>query len=465
MKKIQIDDQTVIYKRSDQSKFYYVRVRSQQTKKLYIKSTKQTVISKARKFAEKLSMEIYKKETIGSVVDEKTFSFVAKKYILQIEDKIKNGTAKKIETEKAHIVQTKFLPFFKQTNFNAINQTLLQEYVDSRTKNLIYTISRTRQQTEVATWNALQQFAINNNYTVVKKELPKVNVAKSTKRVVFDNAQQKIIRRKLDELAKEPSKNKTTIEIRELLRDYYYLLIHSGIRTGNEMMRVRYSSFEYRNVATLSNKQQQRFFSDDQELLFCYLREGETKTDQRRETIIRTASGAFENALLNIASRTEHTRDIYEKHITQSRKACLKALFESDEYVIRFSSETDVLSLNDAKQVIRITRNSELLTKAFTKFLKDHSFYKDRNGDMRSLYSLRHTYATEMLEEGVSLELVAKQVGNSTSVLDKFYNQANVSASAYTFSGQKSDDDFAKRNMSKVDIQKKIKELKALLED
>ena len=107
-----------------------------------------------------------------------------------------------------------------------------------------------------------------------------------------------------------------------------------------------------------------------------------------------------------------------------------------------------------------------MLTKAFTKFLKDHSFYKDRNGDMRSLYSLRHTYATEMLEEGVSLELVAKQVGNSTSVLDKFYNQANVSASAYTFSGQKSDDDyFAKRNMSKVDIQKKIKELKALLED
>ena len=211
MKKIQIDDQTVIYKRSDQSKFYYVRVRSQQTKKLYIKSTKQTVISEARKFAEKLSMEIYKKETIGSVVDEKTFSFVAKKYILQIEDKIKYGTAKKIETEKAHIVQTKFLPFFKQTNFNAINQTLLQEYVDSRTKNLSYTISRTRQQTEVATWNALQQFAINNNYTVVKKELPKVNVAKSTKRVVFDNAQQKIIRRKLDELAKEPSKNKTTI--------------------------------------------------------------------------------------------------------------------------------------------------------------------------------------------------------------------------------------------------------------
>ncbi|MDA1341196.1 MAG: hypothetical protein O3B36_00005 [Proteobacteria bacterium] len=138
MKKIQIDDQTVIYKRSDQSKFYYVRVRSQQTKKLYIKSTKQTVISEARKFAEKLSMEIYKKETIGSVVDEKTFSFVAKKYILQIEDKIKNGTAKKIETEKAHIVQTKFLPFFKQTNFNAINQTLLQEYVDSRTKNLSY---------------------------------------------------------------------------------------------------------------------------------------------------------------------------------------------------------------------------------------------------------------------------------------------------------------------------------------
>ena len=101
MKKIQIDDQTVIYKRSDQSKFYYVRVRSQQTKKLYIKSTKQTVISEARKFAEKLSMEIYKKETIGSFVDEKTFSFVAKKYILQIEDKIKNGTAKKNRNRKS----------------------------------------------------------------------------------------------------------------------------------------------------------------------------------------------------------------------------------------------------------------------------------------------------------------------------------------------------------------------------
>lgn len=464
MKEFDVDNSTKIYKRIDKPKFWQVLVRSTITKKTYRRSTKETNKNKAIQFAKNLSLEIYKKETVGAVVDDKNFNYVAKQYLITTQQQIENGTAKQIHAEYIHVIQTKFLPFFGKMNFNAITQVQLNNYIADRTKKLDKKISRTRQQTEVASWNALQQFAIENNYTTVLKKLPTVKVAKGSNRLAFNKGQQKIIRTALDNLTKEKSKNKTTAELRLLLNDYYYLLLHSAIRVGLEMMRVRYSSFEYKSIKELDSKKQQQFFSDDDELLYCYLKEGETKTFDRRTVLIRTSSKAFENALLRVASRTENTAEIYNKHHKKNklktyvdRKNCLKELFKSDEFVIRLGNETGVLKLNEVEQRKRMTRLSENTSKAFNKLLKAVELYEDKNGDKRSLYSIRHTYGTEMLEEGESLELVAKEMGNSSKVLDKYYNKVNVSSSAFTLSGKKAQQNFNNKDLEKLSRAELIK--------
>ena len=89
--------------------------------------------------------------------------------------------------------------------------------------------------------------------------------------------------------------------------------------------------------------------------------------------------------------------------------------------------------LSDAEQQQRMTRLSENILKASNQLLKKNDQYEDAVGNKRSLYSIRHTYATELLEQTSNLVLVAEQIGNSTLVLDKFYNKARATTKADGF--------------------------------
>jgi hypothetical protein len=51
-----------------------------------------------------------------------------------------------------------------------------------------------------------------------------------------------------------------------------------------------------------------------------------------------------------------------------------------------------------------------------------------RNGMTRTIYSLRRFYATKRLEQETSPYLLAKQMGTSVEMLEKFYGQTTVNA-------------------------------------
>jgi integrase len=317
------------------------------------------------------------------------------------------------------------------------------------------------------------KFAKNNNYINNEIDFVKTNVTEATKRLHFTKAQQQKVRTALTEKRANKSKNKTTNEIAELLYDYYFLLLHSAIRVGLEIMRVRFSSFEYEQVTALGRVEEQ-FFSDAdvKEYLVCYLKQNETKTKASRKVIIRTSSGAFENALLRIASRTEKSSDIWNKHnkknklkTEEHKRDCLKELFDCDEYVVRLASEVGVSKLSKAKLEARNKRLSEQTSKAFMKLLKDTKLYENKEGNKRSLYSLRHTYATELLEETSNGVLVAEQLGNSAVVLDKFYNKAQATSLASAFVGLANDVKFKSNKKDKKEVVEAMKQLLKDFED
>ncbi len=442
MKEQKINKNLKIYRRADKNTaYYYAAIKSStQKNKYYRLSTNETNARKATAVAKRMELDIHRKETVGAIVNEKTFSFIAKQYAIHVQHRIEKGFAKKIEAEYVRCVEDKFVPFFGNYLFTALNQHHVEEYASQRKKQ----ISRTRQQTEQAAWNALQKFAVNNNYSNKQIDFIKVAVSEAKQRLDFTRQQQQTIRRALEKKKSTISKRAKTNELSELLRDYYYLLLHSAIRVGYEFMRVRYTSFEYKSVSEL-DKSQQQFFAEVgmSEYLVCHLRSGETKTSKSRTVIIRTNSQAFENALLSIASRTQHSADIYEKHLSKNKLktypqkvACLKELFATcDEYVLRLRSDENVNDLSDAEQQKRMTRLSENTSKAFNQLLKENDLYEDAVGNKRSLYSIRHTYATELLEQTSNLVLVAEQIGNSTLVLDKFYNKARATTKADAFVG------------------------------
>jgi hypothetical protein len=78
MKEKRIDNNTKLYKRG-RSNNYYVAVKSYtQKNKYYRQSTNETELRKATAVAKQIAEDIFRNETVGAVVVNKTFGFVAK---------------------------------------------------------------------------------------------------------------------------------------------------------------------------------------------------------------------------------------------------------------------------------------------------------------------------------------------------------------------------------------------------
>ena len=198
MDEIVLDKHTKLYKRNDKkTDFYYCCVKSYvQKNKVFRSSTKETDLRKATAVAKAKAEEIYRNETFGAVVVEKTFNFIAKQYFAHTLNRLEKGLAKSIEQEYISIIENKFLPFFGDYNFNSITQQIVEEYVASRTTK----ISRSRQQTEQAAWNALQKYAINNGFSNKHIDFVKVKVSKAKDRLSFSKQEQQVVRQALTKL-------------------------------------------------------------------------------------------------------------------------------------------------------------------------------------------------------------------------------------------------------------------------
>lgn len=55
---------------------------------------------------------------------------------------------------------------------------------------------------------------------------------------------------------------------------------------------------------------------------------------------------------------------------------------------------------------------------------------KSADGQNRTLYSLRHTYATLALLEGMDIHTRAKQMGNSAAMIERHYSKLTATMAA-----------------------------------
>ena len=71
------------------------------------------------------------------------------------------------------------------------------------------------------------------------------------------------------------------------------------------------------------------------------------------------------------------------------------------------------------------------LNGAFKRLMRDSGLLKNADGQNRTLYSLRHTYATlELLRANTDIHTLAKQMGNSASVIERHYSKLTATMAA-----------------------------------
>ena len=67
----------------------------------------------------------------------------------------------------------------------------------------------------------------------------------------------------------------------------------------------------------------------------------------------------------------------------------------------------------------------------FRRLMRDSGLLKDGEGQNRTLYSLRHTYATfELLRGGTDIHTLSKQMGNSAAMIERHYSKLTATMAA-----------------------------------
>lgn len=194
--------------------------------------------------------------------------------------------------------------------------------------------------------------------------------------------------------------NKATLRDRTMLVNYVLILANTGIRVGEAR------TLKWRDVRQVDG--------------------GSSKS------VVLTVKG--KTGMREVVASKLEVKD-YFKAILDLRLKELEKHPEPDSLVFCHKDGTEIGTFK----------------KSFAALLKAAKVEKDGFGQVRTIYSLRHTYATFRLHEGVNHYALAKNMGTSVAMLEQFYGHTSNVTSA---------DELTKRKQRSAKPTKTVKEKK-----
>ncbi|MGE5478134.1 MAG: tyrosine-type recombinase/integrase [Bacteroidales bacterium] len=166
------------------------------------------------------------------------------------------------------------------------------------------------------------------------------------------------------------------IRYRVMLRAYVLFLANTGLRVG-EARNLKWSDVVFATNAS------------GEEIVRVFVHGTHSKVKKRREVI------GLSGAAMGL------------KRLLESRKA-------ADDHV----GKEDYIWCNEVGEVIADFREG------FNTLIRAAGVEFDSNGVKMTLYSLRHTYITYRLQEGVGVYDIATNCGTSVAMIEKYYSDA-----------------------------------------
>jgi integrase len=385
------DGQIYLFRRADYKKpIWFCRVKVPGAKGYVSQSTKTADEHEAYKFADNLYNRSLVRVIGGQELNGKRVSTAMSEYV---------ETLKLDLTPKFSIkLRIKFLervaPSFGKlmlSDFTTANIMDLYDHMRSIARNgSLASNTIQRYSTD------LKQFfswCIEKGYIQTVPKFPKVKL-ESNRRPHFDNADYNKLTRYLREYVKHQNQN--IVRDRTLLINYVLILANTGIRVGEAR------NLKWRDVREIEQNTGSNLPADV-------------------ALVVKGKTGARE-----VVARTPDVK-IYLKRILDMRMTELGKAPSGDDYIFCSKDGSPIGSFKGA----------------FSTLIKNAGVEFDSHGSRRSLYSLRHTYATFRLQEGVHHFILARNMGTSTEMLEKHYGHTSNIASAAeltkggTFNGDK----------------------------
>jgi integrase len=311
----------------------------------------------------------------GIALQSKAFKHVAQLAIERMDQQTPGSRGYATLNDYKLVLNRYHIPFFDRLHITSIDQQKLSEFDAWRTNEL----GRVPAQSTMLTHNAALQRVFDEAVLrkwVTHSQLPNLSVkggVAAHRRDYFTAAE-------VDKIAKafKPwiarGRTQLTRDTRELLYAYFQVAVHTGLRPGSEMDNLRWNDVELK---------------DDHVLI--RVRKG--------KTTLYTGN----RICIGHTTVLDMILDMHEKSSDHERLEEIP-----DDY------NPLVFRLRDGSTTTQLGRN-------FTMLLRELGLAGGADG-VRTLYSLRHTYISLRLLEGVSPTILGKQCGTSPEMIQRHYD-------------------------------------------
>ena len=379
------DGEVVVHRRPN-SPYWHCRFKLQNSA-WHRQSTRQASIEHAVRTACDLYDETRFRQRLGLAQKSPTFTEIAHATLYLMRQELDAGIGKSVYASYITCIEKYFLPYFGEKRFEEITYTDIHEFEIWRNRQMNKVPRSSTLNNFASAWTKLQQTAINKGWISERVAIPKLTAKglKGKTRPAFSRDE---INRLFEFMKDWIHQGRLTIEqeTRPLLRDYVEILFYTGVRHGTEALNICWNHIEWH---TQGDKRYLRIWVSG-------------KTGGR--WII--AKHKAEEALKRLHSRQRAVWDIPFDRLLETRVP---------ERIFVFAN---------GHQPARIDG-------AFKRLMQDSGLGLSQDGQMRTLYSLRHTYATlELLENKMDIHTLSKQMGNSAAMIDRHYSKLTATMAA-----------------------------------
>jgi integrase len=316
----------------------------------------------------------------------------------ELRQQIDLGHGKSVYGSYLSCIERYFIPFFTHHRLESLTHSDITEFELWRNKQMQKQPKASTLQNFASAWNKVIATAVEHGYISERVPVPRMQVkgVKSQPRAAFTESEVVQLRSYMATWVGGSSKaNKSTeSDMRHLLRDYIEVLLLTGMRHGTEALGVRWKDVCWH---TQDGKRYLRIWVNG-------------KTGGRWLIAKHAALAVLER--LHARQTALNSQSL---EATLQGEGSDKANKAANHLLFTFSNGYQPTSLNGA----------------FKRLMRDSGLLKDTDGHNRTLYSLRHTYATlELLRASTDIHTLAKQMGNSAAVIERHYSKLTATMAA-----------------------------------
>ena len=358
---------------------WQINYKSQSTKKWIRKSSGTDDLDQAKELAEDFAADVRSAERRGMPVLSKKFKAVAELVRKELEEKIVLGTSKRIYKDYVQAIDKYLIPILGSYNIDGITPQVVIEFEAKRIQIAGRKLKHSTHHTHELALNRIFDFAIEKGY-LSKKDKPKVkNTGESGEARGFFTHEELIGFVEFLKKWSEQSFYEKTRALRELLVLYVLFVANTGARPGTELRELKWRHIEF-------------IKTNNMRVIHIHLPQGKVGA--------RTLIARNELWLVLEKLRSLHA-EFAELTLDQLVEA------KHDAYVFRMRDGDRPYSF--VSVFAKGIRQAKMLTNG-------------RDKHQRSLYSLRHYYATQRILEGYTYEELESQMGTSAEMMRDHYN-------------------------------------------